>query len=118
MKLLNNIKGKSFRKSKRDNKSVKENDALALAPPSASEPEGSSSAPVTPSPVKDSRDLQNETLEQSNLRRLQLGSFDFDTSYAFPPLHSEASSMLDLSLLMYVLSQLRDLGKKWPASRY
>ena len=116
MKLLNNIKGKSFRKSKRDSKSLKDVDALALAPPSASEPEGSSSAPVTPSPVKESRDLQNESAGKSSLRRLQLGSFDFDKSYAFPPLHSEASSMLELSLLIYVLSELRDLGKEWPAS--
>jgi hypothetical protein len=91
-----------------------------MLPATNPESASTSASPVTPSPVKDShmQHLQtgNENKgseERPSLRPLQLGSFDFGTttSYIFPSLHSEASSMLDLSLLIYTLSELRDLGE-------
>ena len=112
MKLLDKVKAKSFRKSKKE--IPVQHDALAPATPAiVTEHESTDAAPVTPSPAKDSA-LANEKHDiekEHNLRPLELGSFNYDMSYIFPSLCLEASSMLDLSMLIYVLSELRDLGK-------
>lgn len=112
MKLLNKVKAKSFRKSKKD--SPMQHDALSSAVPAvATEHAISGAAPVTPSPVKESLlvNEKHDIAKEHNFRPLELGSFEYDTTYMFPSLSSEASSMLDLSMLIYVLSDLRDLGK-------
>ena len=108
MKILNNIKSKSFRK-KKDGKSVA-TDGAATDPvePTPCPEDAVVASPVTPSPVKERDDVPEEDV--SNLRPLQIGSFDFTSSYVFPSLHAEASSMLNLSMLIYTLSELRDLG--------
>lgn len=109
MKLLKNIKSKSFRKKKGD-KSITTDGAASHPVVPTSCPEDLVALPVTPSPLKEPHDAHEENEKMSNLRPLQIGSFDFTSSYVFPSLHAEASSMLDLSLLIYTLSELRDLG--------
>jgi hypothetical protein len=113
MKLLSNIKSRSLRKSKKDAKSTTGDNASAsqtiVAPASNAEDSAGSASPVTPSPTKESPQIDAGNTHA--LRPLQLGSYDFASSYIFPSLHEEASSMLELSLLIYTLSELRDLGK-------
>ncbi|KAL7501137.1 hypothetical protein ACHAWT_010888 [Skeletonema menzelii] len=50
-----------------------------------------------------------------SLRPLQLGSYNFDTAdttpYIYPSLYDEASTMVDLSNLIYTLTQLRELAR-------
>lgn len=138
MKLLNSVKAASFRKSK-SKKGSKQEEAIgqseststqthAAASSSATDYElgsaavASASAHGSRSEDASSRDFQKQesrgadgdprnVRKESALRPLQLGSFNFLTSYAFPSLFSEASSMLNFSLLIYTLSELRELGK-------
>ena len=44
-------------------------------------------------------------------RPLRLGSFDFDGGPTFPDLYHEASTMLHLSNLIYVLAEIRELAR-------
>lgn len=44
-------------------------------------------------------------------RPLKLGSFDFGAAWSFPPLFHEADDMLNLSLLIYTLVDLRNLAR-------
>ena len=116
MKLLTNIKPKYFRKSKKGGKSIVKSDVQSpTAAFTTDEGATSSSIPSyvkesTPNVSQNDRESTASTQKESTLRPLKLGSFDFSSSYIFPSLHSEASSMLDMSLLIYVLSELRELG--------
>eukprot|EP00804_Cyclotella_cryptica_P027055 CCRYP_013691-RA/>CCRYP_013691-RA protein AED:0.02 eAED:0.02 QI:277/1/1/1/0/0/2/199/604 len=138
MKLLNSVKTASFRRSKNKRGSKHDDSAVqseststqtpAAASSSATDNESASAAAAPASghaslsndaPPKDVQkqespavnDDARDVCEESALRPLRLGSFDFSTSYAFPSLFAEASSMLNLSLLIYTVSELRELAR-------
>eukprot|EP00970_Alexandrium_tamarense_P018136 scaffold13320_cov215-Alexandrium_tamarense.AAC.20 len=70
---------------------------------------GLKDVPLSPPAVAQSPQTNN-----NGIRPLTLGTFSFDstsTSYTYPTLHTEASTMLSLSLLIYTLSELRDLAR-------
>mmetsp|Transcript_5825 Transcript_5825/g.8438 ORF Transcript_5825/g.8438 Transcript_5825/m.8438 type:complete len:566 (-) Transcript_5825:136-1833(-) len=75
----------------------------------------------SPAATEDSDESRSEVNSSASpprlpsLRPIRLGSYDFDTAdstpYIYPSLYDEASTMIDLSNLIYTLAELRELAR-------
>src|SRR5210317_766866 len=89
--------------------------------PVVEEPRSSPAATEESESRTDSRENEATTSSHRSLAPLQLGSFNFDiadpttnkhvTPYIYPSLYDEASTMIDLSNLIYTLVELRELAR-------
>lgn len=89
--------------------------------PAVEEPNSSPAATEESESRTDSRENETTTSSYRSLAPLQLGSFNFDiadpttnkhvTPYIYPSLYDEASTMIDLSNLIYTLVELRELAR-------